>query len=315
MFSFVLLAILDINSLQARVFTVDDSYTVAARFAKYSKKEAKLIEPELVFAQGQKVYFDRVYQSLSTRDLHLDVFLPIKSNHQAIVMVHGGGWRSGNKSHFYALANVLAKKGYTLILPEYRLSIEAPYPAGLEDINQAIEWTKKNAKNLNIDPTKIAIAGGSSGGHMAALIGFTQHLPLFKPVTPILRKPSRLNAIIDLDGVLDLTDPETLKHENKKKDKSAFALWIGGSWQNANSLWRQASPAEYISQDAPPLLVISSGQKRFTQGRERVFNQLTALNIPTRLHEFDQVIHTFWLFDPYLTLTAKVMDEFLQSEW
>ena len=66
-----------------------------------------------------------------------------------------------------------ASKGYSCFNIEYRLSMEAQYPAGIFDVKKAIQFIKKNAKKYNVDPTKIAVLGCSSGGQMAALIGTT----------------------------------------------------------------------------------------------------------------------------------------------
>jgi pectinesterase len=292
---------------------IDDSYTPTERFARYIKQDPTLVRPTLSFDDGQKIIFNRRYKEINGRDLHLDIFLPVKqrASGQSIMLVHGGGWRAGDKSHFYPMANLLAKRGFVVILPEYRLSIEAQYPAGLVDLNHARIWLAEHGDEFSIDPNHIAIGGGSSGGHMAALVANTANKPWFKGSD--VAEPTTFNAVIDLDGVLDFTTPLAIKNENKNKEKSAVGLWFGGSMQDRLSNWQQASTAKHIHKDSPPILIISSGQSRFTTGKDDVVNQLNKFGIPNQYYELKQVIHTFWLFEPYLSQTVDMVDLFFKK--
>ena len=290
---------------------IDDSYTPSERFARYVKQDPTLVRPTLSFEDGQQVIFNRRYKEINGRELHLDIFLPVKlrASGQSIILVHGGGWRAGDKSHFYPMANLLAKRGFVVVLPEYRLSIEAEYPSGLVDLNHARVWLAEHADEFSIDPNHIAIGGGSSGGHMAALVANTANKPWFKDTAITLA--TTFNAVVDLDGLLDFTTPLAIKNENK--ENSAAALWFGGSMQDRLSKWQQASTAKHIHKESPPILIISSGQLRFTAGKDDVVNQLNKFGIPNQYYEFKQVIHTFWLFEPYLSQTVDMVDLFFKK--
>ena len=100
----------------------------------------------------------------------IDAFTPKQSSAKrvAVIMIHGGGWRSGNRMQHWPLAESLAHLGYVCFTPEYRLSTEALFPAAVYDIKAAIRWVKGNASKYNIDTTRIAIAGFSAGGELAA---------------------------------------------------------------------------------------------------------------------------------------------------
>lgn len=291
--------------------TVDDSYSPGQRWVANKPTHPELEWPILAFQSGQQVEFERPYKSLEHRDLHLDIFYPAPEarNGRAIIFVHGGGWRSGNKSHFYPLANLMAQRGYTVITPEYRLSVQAPYPAALEDVNDAIFWVKAHSEQLKINPDKIAVSGGSSGGHMAALLGHANPRGVFNSVTAT---DTRVNAVIDLDGVLDFTTPLALSFENRKKAQSAAGLWLGGAYEDIPDIWKQASPAYYAGKESPPTLIISSGQLRFTAGRENLQATLDQYGILNQYIEQEETLHTFWLFEPYLTQTAQWIDTFLE---
>ena len=292
---------------------VDDSYTVSQRFTANRPAHPELALPVIATADGRSILFDRLYARRGTRELHADVFLPAKSAvpAQAIVLVHGGAWRSGNKSNFYAMADLLAQRGYAVILPEYRLAPEAPYPAGLHDVNAAIDWVRSNADRFAIDPQRIAVGGESSGGQMAALIAYTGGTGLFADGPG---PAPRTNALIDLDGVLDFTDPLALRHENAAGENSVAAQWLGGSMETAPQRWKEASAATHLGPNSPPTLIVSGEADRFTAGRETVMAALAAQDIPVRRVHFAGLPHTFWLFDPYVGQVTEAIDQFLQQE-
>jgi acetyl esterase len=291
---------------------VDDSYTVSQRYYAYKKDHPELEWPVLEVQSGQRMLFDRLYKKIGNRELHIDVFLPApqSARRQGILLVHGGGWRSGNKSNFYSMANLLAQRGYVVLIPEFRLSAEAAYPAGLLDINDAIVWAKGRADEFGFDTDKLAIGGESSGGQMAALIAYSSGLNTFKSVPGL---DTGVNALVDLDGVLDFTAPLALQYEDAAGDKSMAALWLGGSFKTAEKNWRDASPARYAGADSPPSLIVSGEAPRFTAGRETVESVLDHYHIRHASLAFEHAPHTFWLFNPYLEAIAKGIDDFLQK--
>lgn len=293
---------------------VDDSYTVSQRYYAYREQypQLRLEWPQLRFQPGQSVLFDRLYKKVGERELHVDVFLPdpARATRRAIVLVHGGGWRSGNKSNFYAMADLLAQRGHAVFLPEFRLSLEAPYPAGLVDIGDAIAWVKGQAAVFGIDPAKVALGGESSGGHMAALLAYTADRDLYKSRAA---EDIRVDALIDLDGVLDLTVPLALKYENAAGSQSPMALWLGGSMEQAGDRWREASPARHVGAKAPPTLVVTSGEPRFTAGIDEVQAALRRQGTRFEVAAFAGTPHAFWLFDPYVGQITDRIDAFLEE--
>lgn len=292
--------------------SVDDGYTVGQRYKKNKPNYPEIEWVSLSFERGYGIEFDRPYKTVETRDLHLDIFTPssVQRNGKAAILVHGGGWQSGNKSHMYVLANKLSQKGYTVLVPEYRLAVEAPYPAGLVDINSAIVWAKEHSDTYGFSADDIVLVGGSSGGQMVALLAHSADEPLFKagPDTD-----TSVAAVVDLDGVLDFTTPTALKYENWSKGKSGAGLWLGGAYEKKQSVWEEASAVNHIGLASPPTLIMSSGHLRFTAGREEVQAKLDALGISNDYFEYEGMFHTFWLFDPYVSEVADRIDAFVQS--
>ncbi|WP_235522985.1 alpha/beta hydrolase [Novosphingobium sp. Leaf2] len=288
---------------------VDDSYTIGQRFVRYQGQYPGIAWPGVTFGQGQSVLFDRPYKNTGTRDLHIDVFRPVgAARRQGIVLVHGGGWQAGNKSHFYALASLLAQRGYTVFLPEFRLSVEAPYPAGMSDIGDALAWARDHAVEFGLDPAHIAVGGASSGGQMAALLAYAGPSGLFGPGAG-----RTANALVDLDGVLDFTTASALSFENAAGDTSAAGRWLGGSYEHAAAKWREASAASHVGAKSPPTLIVSSGIPRFTEGKDAVLADLKRHGIAHRFHAFSNAPHDFWLFEPWLPQVAQEIDTFLSA--
>lgn len=107
-----------------------------------------------------------------TQDIEVRVIRPKNSTEKlpVILYIHGGGWVMGGKESFDMLIRKLAVcTDSAVFFPEYSLSPEAQYPQALNEISRVLEYIYNNAKELNIDNTKIAIAGDSAGGNMATV--------------------------------------------------------------------------------------------------------------------------------------------------
>jgi len=86
-----------------------------------------------------------------------------------VLFFHGGGWVLGDLDSYDGLMRSLtALSGAQFISVDYRLAPEHPFPAGLEDVIEAIRWVSDNATSLTVDPTRLAVMGDSAGGNLAA---------------------------------------------------------------------------------------------------------------------------------------------------
>jgi acetyl esterase/lipase len=253
------------------------------------------------------------YCNTQERNLALDVFYPAKrSKHKktAILIIHGGGWRSGSKDMFHSMAQHLAALGYVCFTPEYRLSTEALYPAGVYDVKAAIRWVRKNAWKYNIDTNKIVVAGHSAGGELAAMMGATNGLAAFEGSGCDLQCNSKVNAVIDLDGLLAFIHPESGEGDDSKRI-SAATNWFGFSKTENPELWKQGSPLTHVGKHTPPILFINSNVARMHAGREDFIKILKEHDIYSEIQFFDAP-HSFVSFEPWFTPTIKYMDDFLK---
>jgi pectinesterase len=255
--------------------------------------------------EKRNITYDKLSLTTGERKLLLDVFYPgqkSKIPRTAILIIHGGGWRSGDKTLHHPLAQRLASLGYVCFTPEYRLSTEALYPAAVNDIKAALRWINRNARKYNIDVAKIVVAGHSAGGELAAFIGTTNDT----------KYSSHVDAVIDIDGLLAFIHPESGEGDDSKR-VSAATNWFGYSKNENPDLWKQASPLTYAGKNTPPTLFINSDVTRMHAGREDYIKILTANNIYTEVRHFENSPHSFCLFDPWFEPTVKLMDDFLKK--
>ena len=248
-----------------------------------------------------KEKYNVVYADAGNRPLHLDVFLPKHKNKgitAAVLVVHGGGWRSGDRSQHIPLAQRLAAKGIAAFTVEYRLSTEAFYPAAVYDVKAAIRWVKANAKDLKVDTAKIALLGFSAGGQLAALVGVTPNIPKLEGDFGDSRYSSKVNAVIDIDGTLSFVHPEAWETQNATT-VGASALWIGYPRTERLDLWAEASPFEYADQNSAPFLFLNSSVERMHAGRDDFRKKMEKKGIYTEMVTFKDSPHSFCLYEPW----------------
>ncbi|UBM58522.1 alpha/beta hydrolase [Marinilongibacter aquaticus] len=290
-------------------------------FTNYSALQHALRQdPKTKLAKGKKKNFliaaDKSYCQMGSRELKLDVFSNQKGQSKpCIVFVHGGGWRTGDKSQHHPLANALAQKGYVVFTPEYRLSTEALYPAAVQDLIQSIKWVKSHAADYNLDSNRIAIAGFSAGGQLAALLGTASDFPKFNAsVCANADISAATQAIIDIDGILAFIHPESGEGDDSKS-VSAATNYFGKTKEEAPELWQEASALNHIDAQDPPILFINSGVDRMHAGRTDFIHAYNALHIQSEIVEFPGTPHTFLLFDKWFNETVKAIDKFLDKVW
>jgi acetyl esterase/lipase len=149
-----------------------------------------------------------VYKTASGRELKLYIFNPPghTSGSPAIVFFFGGGWKSGSPQQFEQQSRYLASRGMVAITADYRVSSREPVTVMdcVRDAKSAIRWTRAHARELGIDPDRIAAGGGSAGGHLAAVTGVVEGLD--EPGED-LKVSSRPNALVLFNPVVMNVDP------------------------------------------------------------------------------------------------------------
>lgn len=172
--------------------------------------------------------------------LQADVFTPEGDGpFPAVLFVHGGSWRYGDRESMEPLAVALAQHGYLGVTVDYRLAPSFLFPAQLRDLQQALRWMRSNAKNLNLRPRHIGVWGFSSGAHLALMLG------LVGPGGSLSMAGTRVQAVIGGGTPTDLAkfdddDESTLLGVTREQDPDAF---------------RRASPLYYADPTDPPVFL------------------------------------------------------------
>lgn len=293
----------------------DTSYTTHGSYIKEVKRRPFIKIAKAQSTQGLEEYIDITYSKPNEgRNLKLNLYRPKDSKkYPVLILVHGGGWNSGNKSMQMPLAQAVASYGYVTIPVEYRLSPEAGYPAGVYDLKNAVKWVRANAAKYSIDTTFIAISGCSAGGQLACLIGTTNGQKKYENNEyPNLN--SKVNAVINIDGISDFTVDSSLKNIEEslaKKKIPASVKWFGGSISEKGGDWIDASSVYHVTKNSAPVCFINSAIPRFHEGRDEIIEKFETNNIYNEIHTIGNTPHTFWLFDPWFDQTVNYMVDFL----
>ena len=294
----------------------DTSFALYSTYINTKKKYPQISMVSEVLPKGVIRESNITYCSVINRNLKLDVFYPkgkSKKTFPAVLLIHGGGWRSGDRSQNIPLAQQLAAKGYVAVNAEYRLSTEALYPAAVQDLKAALRWMRGNATKYKINPGKIAALGFSAGGQLASLIGTTNGFAKFDEGNDCYRNfSSDVQAIIDLDGTLVFIHPESGEGDDSKS-KSAATLWFGYSKTEMPELWHEAGALNHVSSKTPPILFINSSVNRMHAGRNDMIKKLDEYKIYSEVHVFPDAPHVFPLFNPWFEPTLKYTLNFLDK--
>jgi acetyl esterase/lipase len=160
----------------------------------------------------------------------LDLFLPKnKTSFPVMMFVHGGSWRTGDRSLYRALGNYFARAGIGVAIPSYRLMPNHPHPAQIEDVAAAFAWMHDNVAQYGGDVQRLYVAGHSAGGHLAALLALNPtHLAKYGISTTAIHGVVSMSGVYDVRNMADFLDAA---------DKA------------------QASPLTYVHSSAPPFLI------------------------------------------------------------
>jgi acetyl esterase/lipase len=203
--------------------------------ASYAAGLLDLIDTEPAVPEELQVIEGIEYKAVGDISLKLDIYKlkNLKEKAPVIIFIHGGSWSKGKRSDYRRYLIDYALKGYVTATVSYRLVKVAKYPAAVEDVKSAISWITDNGGEYGIDTCRIALLGGSAGGHLAMMAGYSDN---------------NVQAIVNFYGPTDLTTP----YARERRETFNF---LGKTYQEAPELFMEASPRKYISSDDPPTLI------------------------------------------------------------
>jgi acetyl esterase/lipase len=221
--------------------------------------------------------------------LRLNLYQPPQvGKYPALVVVHGGAWRSGRPSDNEAFSRYMAARGYVVVAIAYRYAPRNQFPAQLQDIQAALVHIQQQAAAYEIDLDEVAIMGRSAGSQLAMLAAYQP-------------SPFQLKAVIDYYGPVDLTAGYyDLPRPDPIDSRAILRSYLGSTPQQVGDRYRQASPWEYVSQSLPPTLLVYGDRDHLVEARfgramaERLQakgNQAVFLEIPWADHAFDSIFN------------------------
>jgi len=197
--------------------------------------------------ENTTVHRDLEYAVEDGESLRLDLYLPknAKTTPALVVWIHGGGWKNGDKANVNPAILRLSADGYAVASINYRLKDLSIHPKNIHDCKGAVRWLRSKAETHGYDPNRIAVGGGSAGGHLALLLGLSGGIEeLEGTVGGNTNQSTVVKAIIDLYG------PSELTVMLEKSERFA---------RSHNFIMEQlasASPLTYLSPNDPPVLIL-----------------------------------------------------------
>jgi acetyl esterase/lipase len=269
-----------------------------------------LIDTEPTVPDDISVFKNIEYKKADTISLQLDVYRDksLKTPAPVLIFIHGGAWRTGKRADYLPYLIAYAKKGYVTASISYRLVKTAPFPAAAQDVHCAIKWIKLHAQEYGIDSNKIALVGGSAGGHLAMLIGYGGSEPLFSEGCEIDSVDAKVNAIVDLYGPTDLTTSYA-QSTYQVKD------FMNTTYDENPGMYKTASPRFHISSDDPPTLIFQGTIDSLVpvSQSDSLAIWLETAGVPHEYHRLKGWPHTMDLAVKVNEYCQFYMDEFLKK--
>jgi acetyl esterase/lipase len=191
------------------------------------------------------VQHDVRYGAAGGQDLLLDAYVPDDTNAErvAVVVIHGGAWRTGDKRDVVDVATHLARRGWVAFAVDYRLEEPEAFPAEIDDVEAAVTWARANAYEYRMDPGRIGAIGFSAGGHLAAMLATEGEGPP--------DRGGRILVGVSWSGPMDLG---TLAGGLAPLS----ALLLPCPPADCPQRWADASPISHVDATDAPLLLVNS---------------------------------------------------------
>ena len=206
-----------------------------------------------------RVLRDQCYGETGDKSELCDLYLPVKTpaeGHPVVVVVHGGGWISGDKWTIAGYARELATNGFAAIAINYRLAPEHKFPKQVDDVRQALVWTNEHAEQYALDLNRVGLFGYSAGGHLVSLVSSLADEPITTQATASLWSLSddRWSKLPTINAVCAGGPPCDFR--SIPPTNTSLAYFLGGSRRDKPDVYVAASPTAHISAKDPATQII-----------------------------------------------------------
>lgn len=241
-------------------------------------------------------------------DLLLDFYHPARADAQpapCVIVVHGGGWESGERSEFPSFNHWLAHRGYAVAAITYRLAPKFTWPAQRVDVLAAIAFLKARAGPLGIDATRLVLLGRSAGGNIAEAAAYGTPDPAIRAVIAFYA-PADVNFAYAWG-----------REDDVLKSPALLRQFLGGTPESARSAYDDASGYLHVGKSTPPTLLIHGELDTLVWHRqsERLDLKLTEAGVPHAFVSLPWATHAieYNLSGPGGQLTTFAVEWFLAA--
>ncbi len=252
---------------------------------------------------------DIAYATVNGTSLALDMARPSKGDgpFPAVVVLHGGAWREGNKSSNRPLLMKYAARGFVAISPQYRFCPKDPFPAQVYDVKAAVRWLRAHHEQYKIDVDHIGAMGFSAGGHLALMLGVTGPDDGLEGDMGAGAPSSRVQAVVNYFGPTDLVVADL-----PPAIDGILSDFLGGRASEKPDIARRASPITFVTQDDAPILTFQGTADKTVS----VTNAIKLSEAQTRQHVAGRIElivgggHGDWSRDDWERTEGEAMDFF-----
>ena len=260
-------------------------------------------------------HMDILYKKIDGIELYLDLYMPENAENPPLIMwIHGGAWMYGDRKSPIMLWQV--ERGYALASIEYRLTGQATFPAHIIDCKDALLWLKQNAAKYSYDASRIAVAGDSAGGHLAALMGTSNGHADWEPGGA----DCSVQAVVDYYGPTALGKewPGLLESDGGLSDPEAVQSQMLGAYvfsKQGRARAATANPITYIDGTEPPFLILHGDADEIVPYKQSIYlrDALEAAGVPVSMHRVHGGGHGFAGADINAVIDA-FLDYYLKSK-
>lgn len=210
----------------------------------------------------------------------------------AVVVVHGGSWRAGDKGEVPHVSAALAEAGFTVFDLRYRLAPDAPFPAAIEDVRCALATIAAQSSALGVDPSRVVLLGRSAGAQIVLVSAYADDsIPSACGGDPV---PVR--GVVSIYGPTDLAWAHANPYVPDVVDGvSAIETYLGGPPAGNEARYRAATPQSWARRDLPPTLLIHGTGERCVrpENAEKLEAALRTVNAPVTLLRVPFAEHGF----------------------
>jgi acetyl esterase len=223
----------------------------------------------------------------------------------ALVYLFGGGWALGSLDTADGVCRALANRTGALVLAVgYRLAPEAPFPAAVEDCYAATVWLAAHAGEVGVDPTRIAVAGDSAGGNLAAAVTLlARERGGVDLVGQVLVYPNTEHRA-DTESMREATDPALFNRTS--------VAWYWSHYLSTESDGRDPLASPLLADSLaglPPALVITAEYDPLRDEGERYAGRLAADGVPVEISRYDGMAHGFFTMTGALEESRRALDQ------